>query len=322
MTPNAFGPAGTGGADYDSDYMSGGHSNSGYGMNPGMGPGFSGNVPTGFGSGMGNPGTFQPGFPGGMGYQGGFQPGWAPGFGFSGGFQPGFGPGMGFQNNFPPGFGMPFQGGFSPGMGFQPGFGSAYPGTFQPGFNMTPSIGPGFAGNFQPGFGPGIGPFFGQDETMGQGTYPTQFAATPMQMGWGLGGMRRWGGSYSPQFMMTGLPTDEEIVEMVYDAIDNDPLIPYDAEINVDADAGTVTLSGTVMNKQIKHAAGDDAWWIPGVDDVHNELNVERRRPAQGAEEMGMESRGQAGATPSATQGQRSETPQTPRASRRGVTRR
>jgi hypothetical protein len=107
------------------------------------------------------------------------------------------------------------------------------------------------------------------------------FAPSTMGFGWGLGGMRRWGGTYSPQYLSTGLPTDDEITEMIYDSIDADPLIPYDADINVDTDAGTVTLSGTVPNKQIKHAAGDDTWWIPGVDDVHNDLQVVSRRPSR-----------------------------------------
>ena len=148
------------------------------------------------------------------------------------------------------GYGAPWTGFGGPGMGFG-GFG-----------------GPGMGFGMQPGaFGPPWNPAW-----MNPWTSPTG-------LGWGLGGMRRWGGTYSPQFMMTGLPTDDEIVEMVYDAIDADPLIPFDADIDVDSDAGTVTLSGTVPTKEIKHAAGDDAWWIPGVDDVKNDLQVARRRP-------------------------------------------
>ncbi|MBI4319426.1 MAG: BON domain-containing protein [Chloroflexi bacterium] len=100
---------------------------------------------------------------------------------------------------------------------------------------------------------------------------------------WGLGGLRTWGGTYSPQYIATGLPTDEEITEMVYDAIDGDPLIPYDADIDVEVDAGAVTLSGAVPNKDMKHAAGDDVWWVPGVTDVENNLMVTGRRRAKGA---------------------------------------
>jgi len=170
---------------------------------------------------------------------------------------PGFGFGMGNQNMFQSGFG-PFPAG-----------------------NWTPSFGGGmgYGAGFQPGFGPNYGPSFADYQSFVGGMMPG-----PMQMGWGLGGVRRWGGTYSPQFRSTGLPTDDETVEMTYDAIDNDPLIPYDADINVDCDAGTVTLTGTVSSKQIKHAAGDDAWWIPGVDDVHNDLSVEIRHPAHSAQ--------------------------------------
>lgn len=147
------------------------------------------------------------------------------------------------------------------------------PGTYAPGMGYGgPGLGMGIGG---PGMGYGFG------ITPGYWANPWSWGwMSPTDLGWGLGGLRRWGGTYSPQFMMTGLPTDNEIVEMVYDAIDADPLIPYDADINVESDAGTVTLSGTVATKEIKHAAGDDAWWIPGVDDVRNELQVERRRPA------------------------------------------
>jgi hypothetical protein len=70
------------------------------------------------------------------------------------------------------------------------------------------------------------------------------------------------------------LPTDDDIVEMIFDAFDRDPLIPWDADIDVSSDAGTVTLTGTVANKRIKHAAGDDAWWVAGVDDVRNQIRV------------------------------------------------
>jgi hypothetical protein len=174
----------------------------------------------------------------------------------AGGFCPQCGCALG-----PQGFGgQMMPGTFARNVGFGgPGMGFGGPGM---GFG-----GPGM------GFGPGMGPgAFGYPWTGGW--------MRPTSLGWGLGGSRRWGGTYSPQFIMTGLPTDDEIVEMVYDAIDADPLIPFDADITVDSDAGTVTLTGTVATKEIKHAAGDDAWWIPGVDDVHNDLTVERRRPS------------------------------------------
>jgi hypothetical protein len=165
---------------------------------------------------------------------------YAPGYGFSG-----MGGGFGGQ--------MPFGAGFG-GNGFGwPGFG-----------------GPGFGGQVWGGPNFGMGGF-------GMGGFG-QPGFGPMGRGYGLGGLRSWGGTYSPQFLTSGLPTDEELTEMIYDAIDDDPLIPFDADINVEVDAGTVTLSGTVPTKTIKHAAGDDTWWMPGVDDVHNMLQVVSRR--------------------------------------------
>ncbi|HEY8477426.1 MAG TPA: BON domain-containing protein, partial [Chloroflexota bacterium] len=56
----------------------------------------------------------------------------------------------------------------------------------------------------------------------------------------------------------------------------------------VEVDSGVVTLTGTVPNKRVKAAAGDDAWWVPGVVDVRNELQVtgrHRYRREEAAEE-------------------------------------
>lgn len=150
----------------------------------------------------------------------------------------------------------------------------------QPYGMMPPYYGP--MGFGWPGFG---GPMW-SPVPMGALTWGGTFAPYPVWSGFGgLGGLRRHGGSYSAQFISTGLPSDEEITEMVYDAMDVDPLIPYDADINVSVDAGEVTLTGTVINKSIKHAAGDDAWWIPGVVDVHNQLKVVGRHRARGETE-------------------------------------
>jgi hypothetical protein len=77
------------------------------------------------------------------------------------------------------------------------------------------------------------------------------------------------------------LPTDEEIEETIHNVLDLDPFIPLDAEIEIKCDGGQVTLSGTVPDKRIKRAAGEDAWWIPGVTDVNNTITVSGRRQAQ-----------------------------------------
>ncbi|HLG51833.1 MAG TPA: BON domain-containing protein [Chloroflexota bacterium] len=81
-------------------------------------------------------------------------------------------------------------------------------------------------------------------------------------------------------------PNDAEIKYYVETALSNDPEIPPHANISVDVSNAVVTLTGTVPNKRIKHAAGDDAWYIPWVVDVHNEIEVvPRRERAAGAGE-------------------------------------
>jgi hypothetical protein len=162
---------------------------------------------------------------------------------------------MGFMGAMGP-MGMGFGGPYG---GFGGGYGGFPQGQFGPGMTWGGTFAPGWTGAWAPTFG-GIG---------------------------GLGGLRRWGGSYSPQFTNTGLPTDEEIEEMVYDAMDNDPAIPYEVDIDVSSDAGTVTLTGTVPSKLVKHAAGQDAWWIPGVVDVNNNITVSGERKVRRAEAEG-----------------------------------
>ncbi|HUV05318.1 MAG TPA: BON domain-containing protein [Armatimonadota bacterium] len=113
------------------------------------------------------------------------------------------------------------------------------------------------------------GPAWGWAPGMAMGpAYGAGYGAGP---GWG------YGPSYAPAYY-GGLPTDSEIEEMIYDAIDADPLIPFDANVDVSVEAGTVYLRGEVPSKRMKHAAGDDAWWIAGVVDVHNEIKVTARK--------------------------------------------
>jgi hypothetical protein len=93
-------------------------------------------------------------------------------------------------------------------------------------------------------------------------------------------GVKPWGAL--AQQAMTRLPNDDEIEEIIYEALDNDPVIPWNAEIEVRVDTGQVTLTGTVPNKRIKHAAGEIAWWVPGVVDLQNNIVVASRRRARG----------------------------------------
>jgi hypothetical protein len=75
---------------------------------------------------------------------------------------------------------------------------------------------------------------------------------------------------------------DDELKYFVESVIDSDPIVPPNSNVDVDVNNGIVTLTGTVPNKRIKHAAGDDAWWLPQVVDVHNEIMVMPRRERAG----------------------------------------
>lgn len=155
-----------------------------------------------------------------------------------------------------------------------------------PGLSMAP-----FAAPYAPGFvSPYIPPVaapFGAPINQFLSPFPLEtmetmpfFGAPPLGVG-GFGGLQPSGRSMSAQFMSTGLPNDTDIEEMIYDAIDVDPLIPADTQIDVTCEAGSCTLTGDVPNKMVKHAAGQDAWWTTGVVDVRNELNVTGEGPAE-----------------------------------------
>lgn len=130
----------------------------------------------------------------------------------------------------------------------------------------------------QPGYAPAFGqggfaPWWGGGFGYGGGQQYGQFGPTPWQ---GYGTFPTPGFGTAPAFY--GAMNDQELKDFVENAIDNDPAIPAQAMISVDARNGVVTLTGTVPNKRIKHAAGDDAWFVPQVTDVDNEIQVVPRR--------------------------------------------
>ncbi|HEX5414361.1 MAG TPA: BON domain-containing protein [Chloroflexota bacterium] len=144
------------------------------------------------------------------------------------------------------------------------GYGPAMPWSYgSPWSNPT-----NFGGNYGTGFG-----------------FPTTNFSTTGGMGYGYG-PANW--SYFGTFPTTGFGygwapmTDEELEYRVEQSLDNDPSIPAHVDIDVDVTDGIVTLSGTVPNKRIKHAAGDDAWWLPQVIDVHNTIEVQPRKQRTG----------------------------------------
>jgi hypothetical protein len=202
---------------------------------------------------------------------------------YSGGFGQQFCPvctpvGMTGQYGFNP-YTQPGQFGFNPYMqtgqfGFNP-----YVQTGQFGFNPYFQTGQfGFNPYWQTGqfgYGSSCAPV-GFEGMTGQyggafgGYGPGYMGTYPMQQGFYGGG--------SPYQSFAGMPDDEDIEEMIFDSLDADPMVPYDGDIDVEVQAGVVTLTGTVPNKRIKHAVGDDAWWVPGVLDVNNNLQVVGRR--------------------------------------------
>jgi osmotically-inducible protein OsmY len=66
-----------------------------------------------------------------------------------------------------------------------------------------------------------------------------------------------------------------ELSTTVINALHNDPRIQqYTRNIEVTADRGIITLTGTVPSTQISDAVEEIARKAPGVITVHNELKV------------------------------------------------
>ncbi len=68
-------------------------------------------------------------------------------------------------------------------------------------------------------------------------------------------------------------PTDAQVASEVKDKINADNNIP-DKQLNVNANGGTVTLSGNVSSDAARNAAGSDAGQIAGVKTVINNLQI------------------------------------------------
>ncbi len=76
-----------------------------------------------------------------------------------------------------------------------------------------------------------------------------------------------------------GPASDQDVEELLYDAIE---LMPGGGEIEVRCEGGRVSLTGSVPNKRVKRDVGELAWAVPGVNDVHNTLNIATRRRSRG----------------------------------------
>ena len=67
--------------------------------------------------------------------------------------------------------------------------------------------------------------------------------------------------------------TPDEIEEGVRIALDKDPFVD-DSQIRVGVRHRTVRLTGSVRSREARNAAEHDAWYVFGVDDVINEIEV------------------------------------------------
>ncbi len=66
---------------------------------------------------------------------------------------------------------------------------------------------------------------------------------------------------------------DVTLGQRVASTIFRDPGIPKD-RISINVERGTVVLRGEVERPEQIQAAGDAAWWVPGVHDVDNRLHL------------------------------------------------
>ncbi|MGH2448509.1 MAG: BON domain-containing protein [Chloroflexota bacterium] len=125
---------------------------------------------------------------------------------------------------------------------------------------------------------------------MAQEKTPYQEQARYNRAGNALGGFGEGFGTgfdlYGPEGRAMGLPatagaySDEQIDQIINGVLDWDPRTS-EADIQLSTKDGVVTLTGTVRNRQVKLAAGDDAWSVPSVQDVHNNINVKPRKNEQ-----------------------------------------
>jgi osmotically-inducible protein OsmY len=67
---------------------------------------------------------------------------------------------------------------------------------------------------------------------------------------------------------------DAEIEEDIRNSLAIDESLKT-SQIDVAVHAGFVTLTGTVTSLNAKRAAADDAWAIPGVLDMKNQLKIQ-----------------------------------------------
>jgi osmotically-inducible protein OsmY len=74
----------------------------------------------------------------------------------------------------------------------------------------------------------------------------------------------------------TDVPSDRDMKSALVDRL-NENLYTQDARIRVEVTDRVVVLHGEVDTSMVKRVAGEDAWDVPGVVDVSNQLSVADR---------------------------------------------
>jgi BON domain len=120
------------------------------------------------------------------------------------------------------------------------------------------------------------------DPTTSGAVYGTGYAPNPFAGGFSpvTGGFSPalYGATYGATSTTGEQLGDREIENLIDDILDADPLT-CNADIQVQCQGHVVTLSGTVVGRLSKIAAGNDAWSIPGVRDVNNNIDIKSRSP-------------------------------------------
>lgn len=81
-------------------------------------------------------------------------------------------------------------------------------------------------------------------------------------------------GPYYERDATPGVRSDEDIKRDIEDSLFWDTWVDS-TRVDVEVQNGVVTLTGTVSSIIEKRAAGDDAWDVPGVIDVKNEICIQ-----------------------------------------------
>lgn len=163
--------------------------------------------------------------------------------------------------------------GFDRDYSYERNFGGRERGGYGRDFDEDRGFGYGRSSGYQSNFGYAGEGLYGQNwagRTYGPSSFPTPSYSRML----GYGPQHGLMGSQS----FYGHRTDDEIEKEVYDRLDNEWQIPDNADIHVDVKEGIVTLTGTVRNRNAKMASWNCVWQVPGVEDVHNNINIQSRR--------------------------------------------